>query len=103
MKEELKNTNQFIGKDVLEKLREVIPKHYYKDFSRLWSNKHKKSKITVPSRQHVYEVLQGNSENDLILDVLVDLAEERKVLKNKLLSITHGQGIHQRSEATPVS
>jgi len=86
MKKMETKTNKMFGELELTNLQNLIPGKYYIDFQRIWNIKHKS--IKCPNRQNVYGVLHGKSENDKILEVLIEIVKERKELWKELKSVT---------------
>lgn len=86
MKEITKKEERLIDDSLLERLRANLPKHYYKDFSKEFTNEYIKTKQAkkVPTRMLVYYFLNGKSENDKILEILIQIVEKRTELKRKL-------------------
>jgi hypothetical protein len=81
------NTTKMFGETDFANLRNALPGKYYPDFVNVWANKYGK-KAKCPSKQHVYVVLSGKSDNDKILEILIELVEKRNELKEKLNSAT---------------
>ena len=79
MKEE-KNT-VFTDED-LKILREKLPGKYYPQFKKIWETKFKGEKC--PKSQNVYSVKAGLSQNDRIIEVLIQLVTDRIELRDKL-------------------
>lgn len=81
-----KNEKSFFSNTELEKLKGALPGRYYKSFKAIWARRYKSK--DAPSTQNISAILKGKAENDAILGVLVELVEERKVLKERLNQVT---------------
>ncbi len=64
----------------------MLPKHYYKPFNTEFNARYVKTKQAkkVPSRMLVYLVMEGKTENDKVLEILIHMAETRTELLKKL-------------------
>ena len=79
-----KNKVGAIDQPTIEKLQEVLPTRYYKEFKMAFRRTYPAKNERVPARQTVYKVINGKSKNTKIMNVLVSMAEEQATLKNKL-------------------
>ena len=86
MKEITKKEDRLIDDSLLERLRASLPKHYYEGFKKEFEDRFVKNKLAkkAPVRMLVYLVLHGKSENDKILEILIQIVEKRTELKRKL-------------------
>ena len=95
MENQLKNEKRLFTTLDLELLKNALPGHYKREFDKIWVATYKG--IKPPIRQNVYAVLNGISENDRILTVLIAVVEKRNDLRAKLQNATSGA---KRLEAT---
>lgn len=79
--------NRLFDAEELQKIRAALPGQYYKSFCKIWKAKYKSE---PPIRQSLYAVLNGASENDQMISVLIQVINERNELKNKLMQAIHG-------------
>lgn len=98
MEKKSKKEKRLVDTGQLDKLRALLPKHYYKDFSNEFNAKYVKTKQAkkVPSRMLVYLVMEGKSENDMILESLIHVAQTRSELRNKLNQTISSANDHQQ-------
>ncbi|TDQ18615.1 hypothetical protein DFQ04_0420 [Algoriphagus boseongensis] len=89
MEENNENPEKFFTIPLLRHLKNQLPKHYYKQFKGEWGIRHKKE--PAPSRQLVYAVLNGNCDNDKIIEILIWVVEKRMELKKRLQLATDWQ------------
>ena len=75
---------KLVDESTLSKLREVLPKRYHKSFEA--EHKLLFKKQPVPSRQKVYEVLNGIRYNHEVMQVLKSMAEKRIEFTKELKS-----------------
>ena len=87
MEKKAEKTNKLFDTDELAKIRAALPGQYYKSFCRIWKAKFKSD---PPIRQALYAVLNGASENDQMISVLIEVINERNILKNKLMAAIDG-------------
>lgn len=75
----------------LEMIRKNIPYHYYSEFEQTFKRLFGKS--PVPNRQRVYLVLQGKVHNYRIIEVLLDMVEQRVKMNEKIDQVlSHAEG-----------
>lgn len=86
MQKTMNNERKMFSNEDLEKLKNCLPGHYYRHFKTMWGKTFKAER--VPPRQTVYAVITGVCENDKILDVLIEVVNQRNALRSKLLQAT---------------
>lgn len=103
MEKKPKNEKRLVDIAQLDKLRAMLPKHYYKDFSSEFNTKFIKTKQAkkVPSRMLVYLVMEGKSEDDAILETLIQIAQTRSELRKKLNETI--SSAHDHQQGTPAT
>lgn len=77
---------KLFSEEILENLKNSLPGHHYKHFKLYWAKRF--GKAQAPTRQVVYHVLSGLSENDQVLQVLIDIVEDRNKLRDKIIEVT---------------
>ena len=83
-----KNEKKLFSDEELQNLKNALPGQYYPQFSKLWKARFKNE--NPPIRQSVYATLAGLSENDKILQVLIQVVEERNKLRAQLREVVNG-------------
>lgn len=81
-----KNEKKLFSEEVLTNLKNSLPGHHYRHFKAYWAKRF--GKAPVPTRQVVYHVLNGLSENDKVLQVLIDIVDDRNKLRDKIIQVT---------------
>lgn len=84
-----KNTKEkLFTVEELQQLRDSLPGMYYPEFRKLWKKTYPKEE--VPIRQTIYLLLQGKTDNDKALALLIAIVEERRKLKQHMNNVVNG-------------